>query len=231
MGTRQTNEARVCFAEALRLQPNLAKDNLEAGRNLLAQGQLETAIIRLTLAAQLAPDEPEAHESLGLACAQQGKVAEAATEFEQVLRLRPNAQAHYNLALARVMQGRPKEAANHYRRAVELKPDWAVALNDLAWLRATTWQSGLRDGTEAVRLARRACELAGEKEPRFWVTLGAAYAEAGQFDEAVAAAEKACRLAAADGLNDVAGKNRELLELYRQRKPYRESGPEAGSTR
>jgi hypothetical protein len=60
-------------------------------------------------------------------------------------------------------------------------------------------------------------------EPLFIGTLAAAYAEAGRFSEAVTTAEKAEQLAAAAGLEDLAGKNRQLLELYRAKKPYHEA--------
>ena len=54
-------------------------------------------------------------------------------------------------------------------------------------------------------------------------TLAAAYAEAGRYPEALSAAEKAEQLAAKAGNKNLAEKNRQLLELYRAGKPYRES--------
>ena len=53
-------------------------------------------------------------------------------------------------------------------------------------------------------------------------TLAAAYAEAGRFDDAVATAQKACGLASESGQLELLKKNQELLELYRQRHPYRD---------
>ena len=53
-------------------------------------------------------------------------------------------------------------------------------------------------------------------------TLGAAYAEAGRFDEALATAQKACALAAAQGKDELLKTNQRLMELYRQRQPYHE---------
>ena len=53
-------------------------------------------------------------------------------------------------------------------------------------------------------------------------TLAAAYAEAGRFDEAVAAAQKAHDLALASGQKELATKNQQLLELYQSRQAYRE---------
>jgi tetratricopeptide (TPR) repeat protein len=98
-------------------------------------------------------------------------------------------------------------------------------LNNLAWILAAGAEAELRDGAEAVRLAERACELTHYQEPLFIGTLAAAYAEAGRFPEAVTAAEKAAQLATHAGLNDLAAKNRQLLELYRAGKPCREVPP------
>ena len=100
-----------------------------------------------------------------------------------------------------------------------------MALNNLAWILATSPDDGLRNGTEAVRLAERACELTHYDEPLFIGTLAAAYAESGRFPEAVTTAEKAEQLATTAGLTDVAAKNRQLLELYRAGKSYHEPAP------
>ena len=98
-------------------------------------------------------------------------------------------------------------------------------LNNLAWALATSPEAEFRDGTQAVQLAERACELTHYGQPLFIGTLAAAYAEAGRFPEAVTTAEKVEQLATTAGLTDVAAKNRQLLELYRAGKPCHEPAP------
>jgi hypothetical protein len=66
------------------------------------------------------------------------------------------------------------------------------------------------------------CELTQQRDPRFLATLDAAYAEAGRFPEAIAAAQKTLDAARAEGLNDLAALAEKRLELYRSGKPYRE---------
>jgi Flp pilus assembly protein TadD len=146
---------------------------------------------------------------------------DAARQFREVLRLRPDAQTHYRLALALDSQGQADEALAHYREAVRLSPNTPLYLNDLAWFLATNPKAALRDGAEAVRLAERACQLSGGKEPRCWGTLDAAYAEAGRFAEAVATVAKVRQLALAAGQPDIAQQAEERLALYRAGKPYR----------
>jgi len=217
----RTNEAVRCFDEAVRLVPDLPRQFLKSGKTLLSQGQVPAAQARLTVATRLQPDNPDAQEQLGLACAQLGQIDAAVAHLQTAIHLRPTAEAHYYLGLARVIQHRSNEALTNYQEAVRLKPDWPVALNDLAWLLATDPDPAQRNGTEAVRLAKKACELSHGKEARYWGTLDAAYAETGQFADAIATAEKTRQLAMAAGQNDLAKAAEERLALYKENKPFR----------
>ena len=125
--------------------------------------------------------------------------------------------------MALAQSGRAPEAIARFRMALSLNPIQLGALNNLAWIFATSSDDTLRNGGEAVRLAEMACQLTQYREPKFVGTLAAAYAEAGRYPEAVASAKKAERLAAAAGLTDLAGRNRQLLELYQANKPYHET--------
>jgi tetratricopeptide (TPR) repeat protein len=55
------------------------------------------------------------------------------------------------------------------------------------------------DAVRAVELARRACELADNRQAGYLDTLAAAYAAAGRFREAVATIERAIEVAGATG--------------------------------
>lgn len=96
-----------------------------------------------------------------------------------------------------------------------------IALNNLAWVLATSPDNQIRDGSLAVELARRACELTHYETPIPMSTLAAAYAEAGHFEDAVSTAQDACTLAGQLGETNVLNKNQQLLLLYQSHKPYR----------
>ena len=146
----------------------------------------------------------------------QGRLDEAREQFSKALRLNPwNADAHYQLARALAMQHEPTEAIAQYWMALRLQPAMPDALNNLAWILATDPNAAIRNGAEAVELARRACALTRNTAPVMMETLSAACAEVGDFDGAIACAQKARDLAVAQGRDDVAAKNAELLELYR----------------
>jgi uncharacterized protein HemY len=104
-----------------------------------------------------------------------------------------------------------------------LDPNSIEGLNNLAWLLSTSPEASVRDGGRAVTLAERGCSLTEFKMPVLLGTLGAAYAEAGRFAEAIAAAERACAAASQAGDTATASKNQELLGLYRANRAYRET--------
>ncbi|HEV2392730.1 MAG TPA: hypothetical protein VG146_10255 [Verrucomicrobiae bacterium] len=173
-------------------------------------------------ALSVTPDNSVARFSLGKALAEQGKLNEASYELQRALQIDPGfAKAQGQLASVLADEGRCAEAIHHYELALQSDPNVPEALNNLAWLRATSPDPKLQNGTEAVRLAQRACQLTDYQRTVFIGTLAAAYAEAGQFDAAVATAQMACDHAQLWHESELAQKNKDLLELYRAGKPYR----------
>ena len=86
-------------------------------------------------------------------------------------------------------------------------------------LLATTPNDGLRDGKRALELARAACELTNWKNPNYIDTLAAAYAETGDFEQAVNWETKALEFPDFIEKNGQAARKR--LEFYRKHQPYR----------
>ena len=219
-------------AQAVRLLQDLEPAWRAEGHRVLAETFLEQAkvtdaITQYLVAVKADPTNAAVREKLGLTLAEAGRTAEAAEQFSELVRIRPDAEAHYRLALSLVISGKPQAAAEHYREAIRLKPDWPEPLNDLAWMLATCAQPEVRNGAEAVRLAERACELSGHKEARFLGTLDAAYAEAGRFGEAITVAEEARKLALAAGDQGLSEAATARLELYRSGHAYHQ--PEHGA--
>jgi 4-amino-4-deoxy-L-arabinose transferase-like glycosyltransferase len=91
-------------------------------------------------------------------------------------------------------------------------------LNNQAWQLAASPDPKVRNGADAVLLAQRACEQTQYQRPQFIGTLAAAQAEAGQFDAAIATAERARAVAAEQGETNLVQRNQQLLERYRAHK-------------
>jgi tetratricopeptide (TPR) repeat protein len=118
--------------------------------------------------------------------------------------LREFATALEDLAHALAGRGHDAEVAALRRRAVETRAGlapysredrdrWLVALNDLAWLLATSIDATTRDAHGAVAMAERATTEAGEVGS-YWNTLGVARYYAGDERGAVEALERSISL-------------------------------------
>ena len=71
-------------------------------------------------------------------------------------------------------QGKVKEAISEYEQALNIAPEDSAALNNLAWILATSSDASMRDGARAVTLATRAVQVSGGRNPSFVRTLAAA---------------------------------------------------------
>jgi protein O-mannosyl-transferase len=171
----------------------------------------------------------EAHLAFSELLERNGDREAALTNCLAALDLGPTPLNQVRAGRLLVALGHSAEAIDQYRRAIAVFPDLVPALNNLAWILATDPDPANRNGAEAVNIGERACHLTGYQYPLVVGTLAAAYAEAGRFTEAIEAARKARDLAQAQGLSDVAERNRQLVELYRAGQPCRDTP--AGSTR
>jgi tetratricopeptide (TPR) repeat protein len=216
-------EARRQGAAALRACPDDAGVLMQVGAVLGLDGKYEEAAVRFRRSIELAPDAPGIYLPLVTCLARLGQTEQVVETAKQGLRVNPfNAELHLALAAAYASMGELTNQVAHLRIAAALKGDSVETLNNLAWILASTSNETIRNGTEAVRLAERACELTQRREPVLLGTLAAAYAAAGRFKEAIETAEQARDQAAAAGQTEVAENNRKLLELYRAGKAYYE---------
>ncbi|MDQ6655068.1 MAG: tetratricopeptide repeat protein [Verrucomicrobiota bacterium] len=194
------------------------------GDALYEKGKLNEAIATYSSVLRAHPREPITRSALGVALLEQGETAASAASLEAAVEMAPSyAEAHYNLGNTYLAGGRAREAIEQYRAALALNPDDVEAGNNLAWILATNPSSELRDGAQAVALARRADTFSGGRSAIIAATLGAAYAEAGNYDEAIRAAERAQTLAVADGNGSRADAIAAQLARYRSRVPLRDS--------
>jgi protein O-mannosyl-transferase len=218
----RTDEAIAHYQAALKIKPNYADAHYNLGNALLQKGRMNDAITQYQDTLQLQPDYAEAHFNLGIALDQTGRTDEAIEHFQKTLALNPNfAEAHFRLGNAFSQKGQLAEAITEFQKALQFTPGDPAIQNNLAWLLATCPQASLRNGTKAVELARQASELTGGKSPAFLDTLAAAYAEAGQFSEAVKTAQDALRLAEAQTNTVLTGELKSELKLYQAGGPYR----------
>jgi len=219
----KVNEAVPYFQKALQLNPDYTEALNNLGSALLQEGKVDEAMAQFQKVLQINPDSVEAHGNLGNAMLQEGKVDEAIAQYQKALQISPNNPNLYNnLGNALSRQGQFEQAIAHYQAAIKLEPNNPSFLNNLAWHLATCSQPRARNGQQAIQSAERACQLTDYENPQLICTLAAAYAEAGRFEDAVAASAKARELALALGQQALALQSQKLLQLFKAHKPYRE---------
>src|SRR5436305_8695956 len=182
---------------------------------LARKGESDEAMIHYEQAIELEPNYADAYYNRGSVLFAKGRIDEAIADWEKSLLIQPDhADAHTCLGNALLQQGSPKEAIAQYETALALAPEDLYSRNNIAWVLATSSDGSIRNGANAIGLAQQAVALSGGKEPQFLRTLAAAYAESGQFPDAIAAAQQAAVLAGMQGKRRVANRVEEDLMLY-----------------
>jgi len=185
---------------------------------LSRQGQNDKAIEHFKEAIRINPTFTEGSLHLAALLSRQNQYGQAIDYLNQARMVSPDRPDIYSrLGKLYLLHGETQSAAFSWRKALELKPDSVSVLNNLAYLLATCNQPQIRNPQEAIHLAQRACELTREQEPVPLHTLAAAYASARRFSDAVAAADKALRLAQELGQKELADGIRYHVELYKAR--------------
>jgi tetratricopeptide (TPR) repeat protein len=218
----QYDQAITHFRRSLALNPASASTHYNLGYALSVRGRHEDAAAEFLEALRLDPDYAQAHNNLGAVLQLLGRPDEALTHYRRAVVLRPdNIEARVNLAQLLSALGLAADAAGEFQRVLARRADDPQALSGLAWIRSTSSTESLRDPADAVRLAERAVALTSRRDISAIDALAAAYASAGRYDEAVAAARAGVDLAVEAGLPAVVIQFRERLDLYQAGRPYR----------
>jgi tetratricopeptide (TPR) repeat protein len=137
----------------------------------------------------ITPESLVAHKNLGFALLAEGRVDEATSHFDEVLRLRPeDPEALLNLGLVAAGKGDLDGALVLYGRTLAQSPDNAQAWSNLGIVAA---QRGDLDG--AIAAYRRALEI-DPQDPAPRTNLGAALVDRGEIEAGIREHEAALRL-------------------------------------
>jgi tetratricopeptide (TPR) repeat protein len=214
------------FNKAILRGPEVSALHLKRGWIYLRKQQLDDALRDLDHSVRLDPKSAFAYATRSEVHAKAGRYDLAKHDADLAVHFGPTmATALYARAETELMAGDYALALADADEAIRLQPRFVPAYHLRARLLATAPVANLRNGAQAVSAATRACELSDWKSPEFLDTLAAAYAESGDFPQAIKWQETAlaalnlAKTVNADGMT--AARNR--LELYRQKRPVRET--------
>ena len=138
-----------------------------------------------------------------------------------------SATGYYYLGKLYGKKGDTKEMLQCYDEALSILSDSQEAKNIIAWTLATYPDDTIRDGQKALQLCKNDAFLK-KADAEYLSVLAAAYAETGQFKEAVSIAQQALKKAKArknPDKNTLIQKINACLEQYKQGHPYRDTSP------
>lgn len=177
----------------------------------------DRAIADYDAALRIDPQYAAAFRNRGSARVDKGDFDQGIADLSRAIEINPKlAPAYVIRGNAKRYKGDLEGAIVDYTRAIEVDPNLAIAYNQLAWELATAEQPAIRDGRRAVESALKACELSQWKNSSHMDTLAAAYARAGNFEDAVKWEHKALedpRLASDE-------KTAQRLRLYEEGKAW-----------
>lgn len=217
------DEAVVQYQKALQLDPDDANVYNNLGLIFAQAGKVDEAISEFQKAIATLPGHINPEINLGTALLQKGELNEAMDHFQKALEITTNsAEAHYGLGNVYLAKGDSANAISEYQQSLQITPGNPEVQNNLAWLLATCADASLRNGIQALQLARRANNLTGGTNPIVLHTLAAAYAEVGQFQDATQTAKKAMDMAQSAGRETLLTKFGDELKRYEVGLPIRQ---------
>ena len=212
------DKAIADFNKAIRLDPTYARPYYTRGVTWFHKKQFDKAITDLSEAIRLDPKFVAAYIYRGNIWGFKQDHDKVIADYSDAIRLDPKSvTAYFNRGIAWEHKKNYDKAIADYKEARRLDPKDGDPINNIAWLLAVASDAKVRNGKRAVELAKEALAL-DKNNAYYMVTLAAAYAETGNFVEAVRWQERA--------LEDAAFRNdadpRRRLELYQKKQPYRQ---------
>jgi tetratricopeptide (TPR) repeat protein len=152
----------------------------------------------------------------GVAALKAHRYDEAIEAFTLTIEVIPHDyQAYGKRGAARYLKGDHAAAIADYQKALSINPDDALAMHQLALVRAFCPDEHLRDLNRATVLAREAVQRL--RVPTTLATLVAVYAETGNFEQAAAVQEERIAMVRSRGQTAALAGMQQRLAEYRQK--------------
>ena len=242
----ENQRAIADVTRAVELEPDAAYYLLARSYGYSRAGEFDRALDDANSAVQLAPNTADCYGLRGFVYMSMGNSGGAVKNLARAIKLDPNSAIYrVQMGFALGMQGRYADAQQAWETAIRMRADYGPSYSALGWMQATCPDAKFRDAKKAVENAKRGAQLGAptmlaalvsmgaiqanvkpkpnQSEPSLaWSldALAAAYAEAGDFRQAVAVQQQAIAHNNT-APNPLATKEQELLALYQKQTSYR----------
>jgi arylsulfatase A-like enzyme len=222
--TEDFDEAAKRFREILVRNPESLPVMLLLDDVLERSGRNEERFELLPRIIALAPERHDPYVELAHITFKRGDEAEAEKLLAKALEIDP-CLVSPRATLAHLVGGRGDrtEQLRLLKRGVDHCPFSDGLHNNYAYLLATSPNEADRDGAEALRIAKRVTDEMSQPRPDFLDTLASAYAEVGDFENAVRVQKRVLRLIEATGDAEQIEDSRNHLAQYEAGRPLREN--------
>ncbi len=181
--------------KAIALDPDFVQPYINLIQLYARVGDYTKAEEEYRAAVRLNPHRSDCYYNYGVLMFGLGKYAEAEQAFRKAVEINPYyAQAHNNLGFLLEQQGHLRQALQQFQQAVEDQPDYRLARFHMGQILANQGHYA-----EAIRQFRKILTPDDDKTPTFLYALGATYARAGNFPQALTTMRKAEAEASARG--------------------------------
>ncbi|MDB6124661.1 MAG: Tetratricopeptide 2 repeat protein [Pedosphaera sp.] len=179
------------------------------------------AIVDFSEVIRVNPQDASAYQRRGMAYHQKNKYDEAISDSTVAIRLDPKMGLAYSeRGYSYCYKSEFEKGIADFKEAIRVDPKNSHAYNNLAWFRATCPVASIRNGKEALEAAQEACALTRGKNATVIDTLAAAYAEVGNFNQAILSEKHAIKMG---GVPEKRRRHmKQALLSFEQHQPYRE---------
>ena len=221
------------YTESINQNPKKASVYVSRAWEYLKLNSIDSALIDCNMTILLLSDDANkrpvllesAYGMRGSIFSRRGKYDRAYDDYSSAIGINATNSITYNLrGWMAVCLGEYGKSIIDFETALQLNPKDDLAYRRLAWVMATCPVAKYRNGQKALENAKKAYDLTAWKDLLNLTTIAAAYAEIGDFEQAVTWEQKAEN----EGLKNQDLKDSQArLELYKQKKPFRLAMPKA----
>lgn len=218
----ELDKAVADLTQAIQLNPTNFSAYFNRGGAYRAKEELAKAVTDFSSCLRFAPSNHLAFKSRAAIHSRMGDYEKAIRDWNEGLGLYPeDAEALRARGFSYQNLGQFTKAIESYRESLRHAPKQSDVLNQLAWILAVCPDESARNGREAVKAAKEACELTNWQSSQFIDTLAAAFAEVGDFSSAVKYQKQAVKLGNTNEV--VVGQMKGRLLLFEKNQAFREA--------